>query len=351
MGLGNLFKGQFLSSIMYRASDPQELACLYDREGKKVNTKSILTVQPGQVAIFVNEGVLGDVYAPGRYELTTNNMPITTTLSNWKFAFQDTFIVETVFINTNEIIDIPWGTSEQLTIKDATFGLVNIGANGKYSFCVEDPVKFLEKLVGTKDRYVVEDMKGFMTSQIAMMFKEIVTEKQMDFFDIQSYCSEASEAMKTKLAAFLEPYGIKMNNFNVQIALPENVKKAINDRAALGAMGGIDAYAYKRQVDAQADAMVAMANNPNGGMNSMAGMGMQMSAGMAMASAMGQNMGHPNMMGQQQGMQQQPVQQQPVQQQPVQQEAVPGTAPAFCSQCGTKLTPGAKFCPNCGAKL
>ncbi len=337
MGLKDLISGQLLSSISYRFSDPTELACVYDREGKRIMYQSVLTVQPGQAAVFVNEGEITDIYMPGRYELTTENMPITTTLKQWKYGFKDTFIVDIIFVNTTEIIDVPWGTSEQVTVKDSVFGLVNVGANGKYSFEIKDPKLFVEKMMGTKNRYTTADFKGFVTPQIAMYFKEIVTEKQMDFFDMQAYCYEASEIMVSKSEDFFGRFGIEIKKMAMTVALPESVKKAIDERASLGALGGLDAYAYKKQVDAQAEAMVEMAKNPNGGMNSMAGMGMQMSAGMAMAGAMAGNF----------------TQQasQPAPQVPNPAAAAAAAATAVCPKCGAQVTAGAKFCSECGAPM
>ena len=329
MGLKNLIKGQLLSSISYRSSDPQELAAVYDRDGRRIMYESVLTVMPGQAAILVNEGQMTDIFMPGRYELTTNNMPVTTTLNQWKYGFHDTFIVDIIFVNTNEIIDIPWGTSEQVTVKDEVFGLVNVGANGKYSLSITDPKLFAENLMGVKNRYTVADLKSFVTPQIAMYFKEIVTEKQMDFFDMQGYCYEAAQILKAKSDDFFGRYGIQMQKMAVQVALPETVKKSIDERASLGALGGMDAYAYKRQVDAQADAMVAMAKNPNGGMNSMAGMGMQMSAGMAFGGMMAGQM-----IGSVQG------------QAGTQKESF-----VICPKCGSEMKKGLKFCSECGASL
>ncbi|MEI3418969.1 MAG: SPFH domain-containing protein [Blautia sp.] len=66
---------------------------------------------------------------PGPYELTTRYLA-TTTLNEWKYGFHYALIVDIIFVNTNEIIDIPWVMSEQVTVKDEVFGLVNVGANG-----------------------------------------------------------------------------------------------------------------------------------------------------------------------------------------------------------------------------
>lgn len=351
MGLRNLIKGQLLSSISYRSSDPTELAAVYDRDGRRIMYESVLTVMPGQAAILVNEGQLTDIFLPGRYELTTSNMPVTTTLNQWKYGFNDTFIVDIIFVNTNEIIDIPWGTSEQVTVKDAVFGLVNVGANGKYSVSVTDPKLFAENLLGTKNRYTVADLKSFITPQIAMYFKEIVTEKQMDFFDMQGYCYEAAEIMKIKSSDFFGHYGIQMQKMAIQVALPEVVKKAIDERASLGALGGMDAYAYKRQVDAQADAMVAMAKNPNGGLNSMAGMGMQMSAGMAMGGMMAGGMANFGGIGRGMGPQGNATGQNMNQQGNMNGQNMGASSVHVCPNCGASMQAGTKFCSECGASM
>ena len=87
MGLGKLFKGQCLSSINYRATEAWELAQVFDREGRRMRHESILTVQPGQEAVLVNEGVLTDIFEPGRYELSTSYS--TSCLFNWKTSKND----------------------------------------------------------------------------------------------------------------------------------------------------------------------------------------------------------------------------------------------------------------------
>ena len=134
----------------------------------------------------------------------------------------------------------------------------------------------------------------------------------------------------------------------------------------MGAMGGMQAYAFKKQVDAQTEAMVSMAKNPNGGMNSMAGMGMQMAAGMAMAGQMGNMM---NSMGQvpmgnmpnggaaMGGIAPNSVPAGGNMAQAEANAAQPGAQaggaarPKFCSQCGNPISANDKFCSNCSAKL
>lgn len=341
MGFHNFISGQLLQSISYRCDDRTELASLYDRDGRRIMYKSVLTVRPGQAAVFVNEGQITDIFMPGRYELTTENMPLTTTLKEWKYGFKESFIVDIIFVNMNEIMDVKWGTSEQVTVRDDVFGLVNVGANGNYSFKITDPKKFVENAMGTKSRITTEDLKPFITPQISMYFKEIVTDQKLDFFDMQGYSFESAKILQEKSEDFFGRFGIEIVKMSMQVALPAEVKKAINERAAVGAMGGMPSYTVKKQADAVGD----MAKNPDGGgMGEMMGAGM----GMAMGSMMMNNM---NQMASTQNQQPQQTQTQgSTAKCPKCGADIPANA-KFCPECGTKIERGKRFCPECGAEV
>ena len=356
MGLHNILSGQLLQSISYRSNDPTELASLYDRDGRRIMYKSVLTVMPGQAAVFVNEGQITDIYMSGRYELTTENMPLTTTLKEWKYGFKESFIVDIIFINMNEILDVKWGTSEQVTVKDDVFGLVNVGANGTYSFKITDPKKFVENVMGTKNRVTTADLRPFVTPQISMYFKEIVTDRNLDFFDMQGFSYEAAQILQQKSEDFFGRFGIEIVKMSMQVALPAEVRQAINERATVGAMGGMQAYTSKKQADAIGD----MAKNPNGNMGAMAGAGM----GMAMGSMMMNNFANMQNQSQQNQGQQAQSQQAGTIKCPKCGADIPSgskfcpqcgqkiaEANAFCPQCGKPVPAGSKFCPNCGAKI
>ena len=54
-------------------------------ENKEIKMGAQLTVRPSQLAVFINEGQIADVFEPGLHTLETQNMPILTKLKSWKF--------------------------------------------------------------------------------------------------------------------------------------------------------------------------------------------------------------------------------------------------------------------------
>ena len=87
-----------------------------------------LIVRPGQTAILVSEGEIADVYAPGHYELTTQNMPVLSTIMGWKYGFESPFKAEVYFVNTTQITDLKWGTPNPIMMRDPEFGPIRIRA-------------------------------------------------------------------------------------------------------------------------------------------------------------------------------------------------------------------------------
>ena len=143
MGLFSKLAGQRIDVIEWKDSTDDTMVCRYDRNGKEIMMGAQLTVRESQVAVMVNEGRIADVFQPGRYELSTQNMPIMTALQSWKFGFNSPFKAEVYFINTKQFLDQKWGTSNPVMMRDSEFGMIRLRAFGVYSFRVADPVALL----------------------------------------------------------------------------------------------------------------------------------------------------------------------------------------------------------------
>ena len=100
MGILDMLRGQCIDVIEWTDSGKDTMVHKYDMNGKEIMMGAQLTVRESQVAVFVNEGQLADVYQPGRYELQTSNMPIMTKLKAWKFGFNSPFKADVYFVNT-----------------------------------------------------------------------------------------------------------------------------------------------------------------------------------------------------------------------------------------------------------
>ena len=83
MGLFNFFTGQFIDIIEWVDETRDTLAWKYPDQDKEIKMGAQLTVRESQAALLINEGKMADIFQPGRYELTTRNMPILTTLRSW----------------------------------------------------------------------------------------------------------------------------------------------------------------------------------------------------------------------------------------------------------------------------
>ncbi|MCB1176454.1 MAG: SPFH domain-containing protein, partial [Leptospiraceae bacterium] len=100
MGLFDKLKGELIDIIEFLDDSGNTLVHKFERRDNEIKNGAQLTVRESQVAVLINEGKLADVFKPGRYELTTNNLPILTTLKGWKHGFSSPFKVDVYFVST-----------------------------------------------------------------------------------------------------------------------------------------------------------------------------------------------------------------------------------------------------------
>ena len=321
MGIMDLLRGQLVDVIEWTDPTSNTIVHKYDMNGKEIMMGAQLTVRESQVAIFVNEGQLADVFEPGRYQLQTSNMPILTALKSWKFGFNSPFKSDVYFINTRQFLDCKWGTQNPVMMRDTEFGYVRLRAYGNYSFRVTDPKALLLECFGTSKTYTVEDLEGQIKRTVVSMLSDAIAESKIPAVDIAANYDEIATYVTAAVNPKIANLGIQLTSFVVEnVSLPEEVEKAMDRRTSMGVVGDIGKYTQYQA----AEALRESANNPGG----MAGTGVGLGAGVAMGQLFTQAV-------------QQPAQ-----------PAAPAAAPAggFCSSCGQPLQPGARFCSRCGAK-
>ena len=334
MGILNAIKGQLIDVIEWTDNSGKTMVHKYDMNGKEIMMGAQLTVRESQVAIFVNEGELADVFEPGRYKLETSNMPIMTALKSWKYGFNSPFKSDVYFVNTKQFLDMKWGTSNPVMMRDAEFGMIRVRAFGIYSFKVSDPVKFLKEVFGTAALFTVDGVEGQIKRTLVSGLSDAIAESKIPALDLAANYDELSQFALNTLSPRIASLGLKLESFVIEnISLPDEVEKAIDRRTSMGVVGDLNQYTQFQAAEAMRDA----ANNPNG----MGGIGAGMGAAAMMAQAM-QNAAQAPAAPQYQAPAQQP------------QEEVRQAAPAgetkFCSECGQRIPRAAKFCPECGAK-
>src|SRR5205823_5389689 len=69
-------------------------------EDKEIKNGAQLIVRESQVAQFVYLGQFGDSFSPGKYSLTTDNIPILTDLKGWKYGLESPFKADVYYVVT-----------------------------------------------------------------------------------------------------------------------------------------------------------------------------------------------------------------------------------------------------------
>ena len=162
----SFFSKQFIDVIQWTEPGDGVLAYRYPMEDMEIQNGGKLTVRDSQMAIFVNEGQIADVFEPGLYTLSTQTLPILTYLRNWDKAFKSPFKSDVYYFSTRLQINQKWGTATPITIRDKEFGAVRMRAYGIYAYHIQDPKVFYEKVSGTREVYQVADLEGQLRNTI-----------------------------------------------------------------------------------------------------------------------------------------------------------------------------------------
>ena len=281
MGLLDFLKGQFIDVIEWVDPSRDVLMWKFPDQDKEVKMGAQLTVRESQVALLINEGKMADLFEPGRYELTTRNMPIMTTINSWKYGFESPFKVDVYFFNTRQFTDNKWGTPSPVTIPDSQFGQVEFRANGAYNFRVKDVQKFFKEFAGTDPAITLDEIEGMLKGKLVDRFTEIVAEmadQQFSFVKMQANKTEFVQALLPGIAAYFAGFGIEITDFSIQsITLPPELQEYLRKNTQMNMVGDLDRF-MKFQAGVSLE---KSASNPGGG-----NAGMDMGAGLAMGKMM-----------------------------------------------------------------
>ena len=234
MGLLDTFKNEFIDIIEWTDNTQDTIVWKFPRFQNEIKTGAQLTVRESQAAIFLNEGKLADVYQPGRYELSTQNMPILSTLKGWKYGFNSPFKVDIYYVNTKQFVDQKWGTKNPITLNDPRFGMIEIRAFGNFSFRVVDPGKFMKEIVGTDGNFTTEEISSQLRSLVVTKLTDAIAESKLKIEEFASNLDEFSKFGAEKLSDDFDAYGLKVTSLLVEnISMPDDVKKEIFELSRL----------------------------------------------------------------------------------------------------------------------
>ncbi len=283
MALWEKIRGQFIDVIEWLDTTQDTMVYRFPRGDNEIKNGAQLIVRESQVAVFIHEGQLGDVFRPGRYELNTRNIPVLTSLASWKYAFNSPFKCEIYFVNTKQFTNLKWGTQNPVMLRDPELGVVRLRAFGTYAIQCVDAAKLVIRIAGTDAVFQVDEIAGQLRAMLVSRFADALAGSGLAALDLAANYQEIGEKLRSRIQAEFEEYGLALAKLLVEnVSFPPEVEQALDQRSKLGLLGShLGSLTQMKTAEAIGD----MARNPGAG-GAALGMVGAMNIGGAMAGAM-----------------------------------------------------------------
>jgi membrane protease subunit (stomatin/prohibitin family) len=286
VGLWDKLKGELIDIIQWTDDSRDTIVWRFPRYDNEIKMNAKLIVRESQTAVFVNEGTIADVFPPGTYTLTTQNMPILSTLKGWKYGFESPWKAEVYFVNTRQFPGQKWGTQNPVIVRDPEFGAVRLRAFGSFTLRVSDPAALLREMVGTDPQFRTEEVREYLRELVVSHLGSALAKAQVPMLDLAAKQLDIGNTLGAVISDELASSGIAIPKFIIEnISVPPEVEEALDKRSSIGVVGDLDKYTKFQTANAIEDA----ANNPGG-----SGEGFGFGLGMAAAQRAGQALNTPS---------------------------------------------------------
>ena len=314
MSLRDFLTQQLIDVIQCNEPEDGILAWRYPMQDAEIQNGGQLTVRDSQMAAFVNEGHIADVFGPGLHTLSTRNLPLLTDLLNLDKGFESPFKSDVYFFSTRQQLNQKWGTATPITFREKEFGAVRLRAYGIYAFRVSDPRAFFTQVSGTREDYYAADLSGQLRETIVARITDLLASSEFSFLDMAAHQDALAQKVSDGVRPAFAALGLQLTQFVIEnLSLPDELQKVMDQRIGINIAGDPARLAQFQT----AESIPVAAANPSGA----AGVGVSFGAGLAMANLIAQT-----------------------------QAAMPKAAATekACAACGHSIPAGAHFCPDCG---
>ncbi len=287
MSLFDFIRKQFIDVLEWTETGDGTLAWRFPMADNEIQNGASLTVRESQMAVFVNEGQVADVFGPGLHRLTTQTLPLLTNLKNWDKLFASPFKSDLYFFSTRQQVDQRWGTQQPVTIRDRDFGAVRLRAFGNFAWRLVDPCAFMKEVSGTRERYTAAEIDGQLRGFLLQHLSDAVAQSGIPFLDLAANQVEFAARLKEVTAPEFARLGLSLETVTLQnISLPEELQKILDQKIGMGMIGQNMGQFMQYQA---AQALPKFAENAGQG-SGIAGDAMGLGAGMALGQTMAQAM-------------------------------------------------------------
>lgn len=233
----------FIEIIEDTTPDPNLLMWKYADEDKEIKNGAKLTVRESQVAVFLNEGQLADVFQPGLHTLQTENIPILSRLKGWKHGFKSPFKADIYFINTRQFVNNKWGTPAPVMMRDPEFGQVRVRAFGTFDIRVNDIAAFFRQYAGSYKTFTIFELQHELRDFIAPKFGEVLAQQNISVKDVAGNITELGKKVEPFLRPYFAQFGIELLTFTItSVTLPEEVAAHYDKITNMNMVNDMDKY-------------------------------------------------------------------------------------------------------------
>jgi membrane protease subunit (stomatin/prohibitin family) len=259
VSLWDRLTGELVDVIDWVDPGNDTMAWRYERRDRAIRHGAKLTVREGQMAVFVNEGQVADVFGPGMYELYTANLPVLASLLAWPHGFESPFKADVYFFSTRRFTDLKWGTRNPVILRDPEFGPLRLRAYGTYSVRIREPATFLKEIVGTDGSFTTEEMSEQIRNLIVADFAAVLGASQIPVLDLAASYAQLGRYLTERIGPDVAAFGLDLLQLLVEnVSLPPEVEQALDRRTSMGMVGDLERYGRFQA----AEALRAAASNP-----------------------------------------------------------------------------------------
>lgn len=233
----------FIEIIEATTEDPNLLMWKFADEDKEIKNGAQLTVRESQHAMLLNEGILADVFAPGRHKLSTENIPILSRIKGWKYGFESPFKADVYFFNTHQFINNKWGTPAPILMRDPDFGQVRIRAFGSFDVKIADVGVFFKQYAGTYRQLTIFELQAQLRDFVAPKFGEVLAQENLSVLDVAGNVSDLSKKIEPHLKPYFLQLGIELTQFIItSVTLPEEVTAHYDKMTNMNMVSDMDKF-------------------------------------------------------------------------------------------------------------
>ena len=244
MSLLNLITKQLIEVIEWTDDSRDTLSYRWPDDDREIKNGAQLIVRESQQVQFVAAGQYADLFQPGKHTLSTQNIPVLSTLQGWKYGFQSPFKSDVYYLNTRLFTGNKWGTANPVMLRDKDFGVVRLRAFGTYDFRIVEPARFLREVAGTDQNFRLDEFEGTMRSRIVSVFTEALARAGVPALDVAQRYSELGDALLPLInPAMNQKYGLEITSFILEnVSVPPEAEQAIDKRSSMSVVGNLNDY-------------------------------------------------------------------------------------------------------------